>query len=59
VGDYSDKAGVIGTDKTLILHWNGHSWSKVTSPDPGTPWSCAAARTADLAMLGHCPAVYS
>jgi hypothetical protein len=36
VGDYSDKAGVIGTDKTLILHWNGHSWSKATSPDPGS-----------------------
>jgi hypothetical protein len=24
------------TEQTLILHWNGHSWQKVTSPDVGT-----------------------
>lgn len=24
------------TAKTLILHWNGRSWTKVSSPDPGS-----------------------
>lgn len=26
--------GMSGSDNTLILHWNGTSWSKVKSPDP-------------------------
>ncbi len=24
-----------GTDQTLILHWDGHTWAKVASPNPG------------------------
>src|SRR5215472_4381390 len=24
------------TDKTLILHWDGNTWTQVTSPSPGT-----------------------
>ena len=24
------------TDETLILHWNGHHWSRATAPSPGT-----------------------
>jgi hypothetical protein len=23
-----------GTELTLLLHWNGHSWARVTSADP-------------------------
>jgi hypothetical protein len=23
-----------GTELTLLLHWNGHAWTRVTSPDP-------------------------
>lgn len=26
-----------GFDQTLVLHWNGKSWSRVASPDPGGP----------------------
>jgi hypothetical protein len=25
-----------GPDQTLILHWNGHKWSRVPSPSPGS-----------------------
>jgi hypothetical protein len=32
VGDYSTGA----VDKTLILHWNGHRWQKVFSPNLGS-----------------------
>jgi hypothetical protein len=35
-GGYSDKPGVIGTDKTLILHFNGRAWKQVPSPNPGS-----------------------
>jgi hypothetical protein len=27
--------GVTFTDRTLALHWNGHSWKQVTTPDAG------------------------
>ena len=33
VGDYSSAAG--GGNKTLILHWNGTTWARVPSPNPG------------------------
>ena len=26
-----------GVDQTLALHWNGHTWTRVTTPDPGGP----------------------
>ncbi len=26
---------IFGDEDTVILHWNGHTWSEVTSPDPG------------------------
>jgi hypothetical protein len=32
VGDYNN--GSAGPDQTLILHWNGASWTQVPSPDP-------------------------
>lgn len=34
-GEYSDQSGGITPDKTLILHWNGRTWKKVSSPNPG------------------------
>src|ERR1051326_860019 len=34
VGDYCITS-TCSTKNTLILHWNGTAWSKVTSPDPG------------------------
>jgi hypothetical protein len=36
VGDYSTQSGGIIGNKTLILHWNGRTWSKVASPSPGS-----------------------
>jgi hypothetical protein len=36
VGDYSTQSGSFGTNKTLILHWNGHTWRQVASPSPGS-----------------------
>jgi hypothetical protein len=33
VGNYTTSTGVI---KTLILHWDGRSWKKVPSPNPGS-----------------------
>ncbi len=32
VGEYANHAG---RERTLILHWNGHQWSQVASPNPG------------------------
>jgi hypothetical protein len=37
VGGYSNMA--IGLDKNLILHWNGHSWKQVASPNPGSSFN--------------------
>src|SRR5437016_5156695 len=34
VGHYTDNT--TGAASTLILHWNGTAWSKVTSPNPST-----------------------
>ncbi len=34
VGDYTDDA--TGAPNTLILHWDGTSWSHVPSPNPGS-----------------------
>jgi hypothetical protein len=33
VGDYGNPTTRAG--ETLVLHWNGTSWSKVASPNPG------------------------
>jgi len=33
VGDYGDGPAA---DKSLILHWNGKTWTQVPSPDPGS-----------------------
>jgi hypothetical protein len=33
VGSYFDDTA--GMRKTLILHWDGHAWTQVTSPSPG------------------------
>lgn len=30
------KQGAAGKTKSLILHWNGHAWGQVSSPDYGT-----------------------
>jgi len=38
VGSYS----IGGTDKTLILHWNGTAWKKVASPTPAGGATLAA-----------------
>jgi hypothetical protein len=38
VGEYSTRSSSpldIITDKTLVLHWNGHRWSQVRTPSPG------------------------
>jgi hypothetical protein len=35
-GDYSAESGGITSDRTLVLHWNGHRWSQVPSPSPGS-----------------------
>jgi hypothetical protein len=35
VGDYSTSSN-FASNKTLILHWNGHSWRQVASPSPGS-----------------------
>jgi hypothetical protein len=35
VGDRLDASPGGSTDDTLILHWNGRSWSALHSPDPG------------------------
>jgi hypothetical protein len=32
VGEFADSAG---RDRTLVLHWNGRTWAKVASPNPG------------------------
>lgn len=32
--------------KTLILHWNGHAWQRVSSPSPGTATSLSAVAAA-------------
>jgi hypothetical protein len=34
VGSYQSATG---SQRTLILHWNGTSWARVASPDPGGP----------------------
>lgn len=34
VGYYTTASNV---SKTLTLHWNGHSWKQVASPDPAAP----------------------
>jgi len=33
--------------RTLILHWNGKAWAKVTSPDPGRSFNSLASVSAD------------
>jgi hypothetical protein len=30
-------ARIGGVDQTLALHWDGHTWTRVTTPDPGGP----------------------
>jgi hypothetical protein len=40
VGSYTSGA----VQKTLILHWNGSAWTRVTSPDPGTSNQLAGVR---------------
>jgi uncharacterized membrane protein len=44
--------------KTLILHWNGHAWTRVTSPSPGTATSLSsvAATSAGNAWAVGCTA---
>jgi hypothetical protein len=41
VGSYFNTSG---GDKTLILHWNGHTWRQVTSPSPGASDNLRAVR---------------
>lgn len=41
VGSYFNTAGAT---KTLILHWNGHTWKQVTSPSPGVSDNLRAVR---------------
>src|SRR5215471_998598 len=53
VGSYVSRAGV---SRTLIAHWNGTSWTKVPSPNPGSSGSglsaVAATSAADAWALG-------
>ncbi len=52
VGFYVDTAA--NADKALILHWNGATWSQVTSPSPGTegPTSVSADSGSDAWVAG-------
>ena len=36
VGTYERLVRSIGQSRTLVLHWNGKSWKRVASPNPGT-----------------------
>jgi hypothetical protein len=36
VGEYDTRPDFIEGNKTLILHWNGHAWSQVPTPSPGS-----------------------
>jgi hypothetical protein len=36
VGEYSSQHGGVAPDKTMLLHWNGHTWKQVPSPSPGS-----------------------
>ncbi len=42
-GIYLNKAG---DNQTMLMHWNGTAWSKVSSPDPGKSGSVISAVTA-------------
>jgi hypothetical protein len=56
-------------DHTLILHWNGTAWSKVTSPNPGSTFDplsavsatspAAAWAVGDYCTTSSCPAVHT
>ena len=53
VGDYSNST----TDsETLILHWNGRTWTRVASPNPGGAsnklWAVAAASASNAWVVG-------
>ena len=53
VGDYSNST----TDsETLILHWNGRTWTRVASPNPGGTsnklWAVAAASASNAWVVG-------
>src|SRR5258708_18490295 len=37
VGSYDDNT--TGASKTLVLHWNGTTWSKIESPNPSSSFS--------------------
>jgi hypothetical protein len=39
VGDFVDTSGPSQVAKTLILHWDGTSWSQVPSPSPGSAFN--------------------
>ena len=49
VGDYRSSIDPNGPYFTLIEHWNGSSWSVVTSPSPGS-------LSSDFAAVAHVPA---
>jgi hypothetical protein len=51
-----------GTDETLTLHWDGHTWARVPSPNPGQApagvgsaviYDLAAARPDDMWAVGQ------
>jgi len=54
VGERQDQSD---TFHTLVEHWNGHSWSVVPSPDPGSSGNClfgvAAAGPDDVWAVGQ------
>ncbi len=61
VGDVlpSDTMAALSLEKAFALHFNGHSWSLVTLPDPGVPYIGTAgfALPSDEAYALQCPSI--
>lgn len=55
VGNYRD--ATTGATETLIVHWNGTTWSKVASPDPSASYNVLSGVSSDA--LGNAWAVGS
>jgi len=55
VGEYFDDT--MNMNKTLILHWDGHAWTQVTSPNPSSTdnelYGVRAVSSTDAWAVGH------
>lgn len=49
VGNYTPSGS---TEKTLVLHWNGLAWKRVTSPNPGSRGNTLSAVAASSTTAG-------